>query len=138
MYGVTRKNIHKLPDVTVCSCAHLFEVPGIAAGRPVILRNIKLTWFSVPGWSLEFRLGPSLFGQKVTIYTNVPNEGEAFSRSNYQALAWLNPTASDDSLTCTLKITKSGSYHYYFVCDGKYVKIIGIFTSNLSTELKLQ
>ena len=76
---------------------------------------------TIPGWTLVFRLGSSLFGRKVKLYSNFPSAEKRFARQTYQLLTWDNPAASDDMLSCSLKITQSGSFHYYIECDDEYV-----------------
>ncbi|XP_065200578.1 glycogen debranching enzyme isoform X2 [Planococcus citri] len=68
-------------------------------------------------WCLEFRLGPSLFGHQVSIFTNVPTNGQPFDRKSYRKLEWSNPAASDDSLAAKVFMDRAGSYHYYFQFD---------------------
>ena len=71
-------------------------------------------------WNVHFKLGPSLFGQKVTIFTNCPLKAdEAFDRNKYRELNWVhNQTCSDDSSQyCEIKAWLSGSFNYYFTVD---------------------
>ncbi|XP_060864608.1 glycogen debranching enzyme isoform X2 [Metopolophium dirhodum] len=77
------------------------------------------------GWYLEFRMGPSLFGRDVTIYTNIPAEGSAFDRKTYRCLDWIREWSSDDiiiddsSLSCLIQMNKAGSFHYYYEHKGQ-------------------
>lgn len=81
----------------------------------------------VTGWWLELRLGPTLFGRKVTVYTNLPEEGRAFSRKQYRALTWSSVANDDTAKYCRLLLTTPGSYHYYFHYDDRWVKIYKFF-----------
>lgn len=83
-----------------------------------------VTLWPFSDWVLEFRLGPSLFGQEVKIFTNVPSPGKLFSRRTYELLTWDNPSSDDDTLSCRLQMTKFGSFHYYFQCNSEYVSPI--------------
>lgn len=67
------------------------------------------------------RLGPSLFGRKVTVYCNQPLEGQVFSRNQYRALPWLNNTHDDTARYCRLELSTPGSFHYYFHYDDRYL-----------------
>lgn len=77
------------------------------------------------GWYIEFRLGPSLFGREVNIYTNIPLEGSEFDRKIYNRLEWVREWSSDDvtnddsSLSCLLQMNKAGSFHYYYEHKGQ-------------------
>jgi len=81
--------------------------------------------FYIIGWYLEFRIGPSLFGRDVTIYTNIPAEGSAFDRKTYRCLDWIREWSSDDiiiddsSLSCLIQMDKAGSFHYYYEHKGQ-------------------
>jgi len=68
------------------------------------------------GFELQFRLGPTLQGKNVQVYTNYPAEGERFERHKFQALNWINPTGRQDDSDkfCNLDLQISGSYQYYF------------------------
>ena len=73
-------------------------------------------------WVLHFMLGSTLASRKVTIYTNVPQDGKAYDRSKYRKLDWntsseLNGDRLDDFASLTLKT--AGSFQYYFEYDGK-------------------
>lgn len=69
-------------------------------------------------WTLQFRLGPSLFGRKVFLYCNYPLKGNGFIRHRYNLIPWELDDGcknADDTACCaniTLKI--AGSFHYYF------------------------
>lgn len=86
---------------------------------------IILNFFCFAGWYVEFRLGPSLFGSDVSIYTNIPAEGSDFNRNAYNRLEWIREWSSDDvtnddsSLSCLLQMNKAGSFHYYYELQGK-------------------
>uniref|UniRef100_A0A1B6F753 Glycogen debranching enzyme n=1 Tax=Cuerna arida TaxID=1464854 RepID=A0A1B6F753_9HEMI len=74
------------------------------------------------GWWVELRLGPTLFGRKVTVYTNLPEEGKPFSRKQYRALTWSTSSSDDTAKYCRLHLTAPGSYHYYFHYDDSDTK----------------
>ena len=71
------------------------------------------------GWTLLFRLGPSLLGKKVTLFTNYPiKEERCFDRSKYFEIIWEHEGENINDDTC--KVAKvilllSGSFHYYLV-----------------------
>lgn len=77
------------------------------------------------GWYLEFRLGASLFGYDVIVYTNIPTEGCQFDRKTYRRLEWIREWSSDDinnddsSLSCLLQMNQAGSFHYYYEHKGQ-------------------
>lgn len=81
--------------------------------------------FFIIGWLLEFRLGPSLFGKDITIYTNIPTEGSEFDRTTYRPLDWIREWSSDvlpiddSSLSCLLQMNIAGSFHYYYEHKGQ-------------------
>uniref|UniRef100_A0A8C9WDA4 Glycogen debranching enzyme n=1 Tax=Scleropages formosus TaxID=113540 RepID=A0A8C9WDA4_SCLFO len=68
------------------------------------------------GFELQFRLGATLQGKNVTVYTNYPVQGEIFDRHKFQALTWVNPTGKEDDSDkfCALDLQIAGSYQYYF------------------------
>ncbi|KAJ7395271.1 glycogen debranching enzyme [Pitangus sulphuratus] len=68
------------------------------------------------GFELQFRLGPTLQGKPVTVYTNYPAPGEAFDRHKFRTLSWHNPAGKEDDSDkyCKLDLQISGSYQYYF------------------------
>ncbi|KAM4659730.1 glycogen debranching enzyme isoform 4-T5 [Amazona ochrocephala] len=68
------------------------------------------------GFELQFRLGPTLQGKPVTVYTNYPAPGEVFDRHKFRTLSWHNPTGKEDDSDkyCKLDLQISGSYQYYF------------------------
>lgn len=68
------------------------------------------------GFELQFRLGPTLQGKSVTVYTNYPASGEVFDRHKFRTLSWHNPTGKEDDSDkyCKLDLQISGSYQYYF------------------------
>lgn len=74
---------------------------------------------------MEFRLGPSLFGHDIVIYTNIPAEGSAFDRKTYRRLDWIREWSSDDitiddsSLSCLIQMNNAGSFHYFYEHNGK-------------------
>lgn len=74
------------------------------------------------GWCVDLRLGPSLFGHKVTVFCNLPEEGQAFQRHQYRKLDWLNLTTDETLQYCRLKLSAPGSFHYYFCYDDSDIK----------------
>ncbi|KAJ8012292.1 hypothetical protein DPEC_G00067150 [Dallia pectoralis] len=68
------------------------------------------------GFELQFRLGPTLQGKNVCVYTNYPALGEHFNRHTFHALDWHNPTGREDDSDkfCSLDLQTAGSYEYYF------------------------
>ncbi|KAJ7408776.1 hypothetical protein WISP_118700 [Willisornis vidua] len=68
------------------------------------------------GFELQFRLGPTLQGKPVTVFTNYPASGEVFDRHKFRALSWHNPAGKEDDSDkyCKLDLQISGSYQYYF------------------------
>lgn len=70
------------------------------------------------GFELQFRLGPSLQGRKVMVYTNYPIDNQPFERDKFRVLAWNYPTGREDDSDkfCSLDLKIAGSYQYYFGC----------------------
>ncbi|XP_028666965.1 glycogen debranching enzyme isoform X1 [Erpetoichthys calabaricus] len=68
------------------------------------------------GFELQFRLGPTLQGKAVKVYTNYPAPGDKFERHNFRALDWFNPTGREDDSDkfCKLDLQIAGSFEYYF------------------------
>uniref|UniRef100_A0A8D0HDZ7 Glycogen debranching enzyme n=1 Tax=Sphenodon punctatus TaxID=8508 RepID=A0A8D0HDZ7_SPHPU len=68
------------------------------------------------GFELQFRLGPTLQGKNVTVYTNYPASGEVFNRHKFRSLSWHNPTGREDDSDkfCKLDLQVSGSYHFIY------------------------
>ncbi|CAG0880925.1 unnamed protein product [Darwinula stevensoni] len=73
------------------------------------------------GWILQFRLGPSVFGKKVDLYTNYPSHTEdKFERCKYRQVPWnVSSTNPDDdtAVQANINIFMAGSFHYYFTYD---------------------
>ena len=68
------------------------------------------------GWTLQFRLGPSLLGKSVQLLTDCPLNKEDYDRSKFRLLEWQNDSAnkSDDTATfASVLLNTSGSFHYY-------------------------
>ena len=78
------------------------------------------------GWSLQFRLGPSLLGKTVQLWTDCPeSKEEVYDRFNYKLLEWRCDSAckSDDTaFYAEIHLTTSGSFHFY-ITDEKWVAI---------------
>ncbi len=68
------------------------------------------------GFELQFRLGPSLQGKRVLVYTNYPLDGHEFDRNVFRVLPWNYPTGREDDSDkyCSLDLKIAGSYQYYF------------------------
>lgn len=80
------------------------------------------------GWTLQFRLGPSLLGKDVKIFCNHPeaSEGEIFDRRRYRGLIWRRDggPADDTAMYAEVTMVRAGSFHFYYTCDeNKYAKI---------------
>ncbi|XP_006015059.1 glycogen debranching enzyme isoform X2 [Alligator sinensis] len=81
------------------------------------MEKLEKTLFRLEqGFELQFRLGPTLQGKHVTVYTNYPASGEIFDRHKFRPLSWHNPTGREDDSDkyCKLDLQISGSYQYYF------------------------
>ncbi|GJQ87827.1 hypothetical protein Trydic_g18672 [Trypoxylus dichotomus] len=75
-------------------------------------------------WILQFRLGPSLFGRKATLFCNYPVDPAVnldFVRNCYYQLQWCTDEGcenSDDTASYAQIFAElSGSFHYYFTYD---------------------
>ena len=67
---------------------------------------------------LQFRLGPSLLGHAVNLFTNYPqNNGDGkFHRNSYNVLPWQNDSNNkmdDTSTFANIDLKISGSFHFY-------------------------
>ncbi|KAB0795230.1 hypothetical protein PPYR_12069 [Photinus pyralis] len=77
------------------------------------------------GWILQFRLGPSLFGRKVSLYCNYPiakdGKSSEFNRNRYFILPFRQDegcnSADDTALFAEISVQLAGSFHYYFVYE---------------------
>nr|XP_057917611.1 glycogen debranching enzyme isoform X2 [Doryrhamphus excisus] len=79
--------------------------------------NLERTLFRLDqGFELQFRLGASLQGRRVTVKTNYPLEGKGFERNTFRVLSWNFPTGREDDSDkfCSLDVKVAGSYQYYF------------------------
>lgn len=89
--------------------------------------NLDSTIFRLEkNWILQFRLGPSLYGRKVHVYTNYPiaDDGkheDDFIRNQYRSLQWHQDEgckySDDTSAYCEIEVKKAGSFHFYFIYD---------------------
>ncbi|KFO26879.1 Glycogen debranching enzyme [Fukomys damarensis] len=82
------------------------------------MEKLEKTLFRLEqGFELQFRLGPTLQGKAVTVYTNYPFPGETFNREKFRSLDWENPTEREDDSDkyCKLNLQQSGSFQYYFL-----------------------
>ncbi|XP_037086526.1 glycogen debranching enzyme-like isoform X1 [Pollicipes pollicipes] len=69
------------------------------------------------GFILHFRLGPSLFGRVVSVFSNHPaSADEEFSRDKYRLLPWKSDSKiiDDTSIFVEVPIVRAGSFRYYF------------------------
>lgn len=69
------------------------------------------------GFVLHFRLGPSLFGRIVSVFTNHPRSSdEEFCRDRYHKLPWKSDSkiVDDTSIYCEVPMVRAGSFRYYF------------------------
>uniref|UniRef100_A0AAY4AWI4 Glycogen debranching enzyme n=1 Tax=Denticeps clupeoides TaxID=299321 RepID=A0AAY4AWI4_9TELE len=100
---------------------------GTECGR--VLRDMarpERTLFRLErGFELQFRLGPTLQGRAVRVYTNYPAQGQKFDRSRFRSLEWINPTRgeADSEKFCKLDLEVAGSYQYYFGSGSGYIVV---------------
>ncbi|XP_072918859.1 glycogen debranching enzyme [Hemitrygon akajei] len=67
------------------------------------------------GYELQFRLGPSLQGKDIHVYTSYPVDKGIFDRHQFHILEWQNTTGGDDSdKFCAINLQISGSFQFYF------------------------
>ncbi|XP_042808955.1 glycogen debranching enzyme isoform X5 [Panthera leo] len=82
------------------------------------MEKLEKTLFRLEqGFELQFRLGPTLQGKAVTVFTNYPFPGEPFNREKFRSLEWENPTEREDDSDkyCKLNLQQAGSFQYYFL-----------------------
>lgn len=61
---------------------------------------------------MEFKLGASLLGKTLDVFTNHPlSNDQKFERHTYYQLPWINDSAN-------LLLTLPGSFHYYVTDSG--------------------
>lgn len=69
-------------------------------------------------WTLQFRIGPSLFGRKVFLYCNYPVNDSSFIRDKYYLIPWeLDKgckNADDTASLADVPVKVAGSFHYFF------------------------
>lgn len=73
-------------------------------------------------WIIQFRLGPSLLGRKVHLYTNYPEHiNVEFKRTRYQLLKWQQDegckNADDTASYAEIIVKMAGSFHFYFTYE---------------------
>ena len=78
----------------------------------------------VHGWTLLFKLGPSLLGKKVKLFTNYPINGKdaCFERLKYYEVSWVHDGTNvkdDTSKLAKIFLLLGGSFHYYLI-DQRY------------------
>lgn len=68
------------------------------------------------GFELQFRLGPTLQGKNVTVYTNYPPPGGTYDRQAFHPLQWHNPHSreEDSDKFCKVDLQIAGSFQYRF------------------------
>ncbi|XP_076027570.1 glycogen debranching enzyme-like [Genypterus blacodes] len=68
------------------------------------------------GFELQFRLGPTLQGKPVHVYTNYPANGHKFDGLKFHQLLWVyvNGQEDDGDKYCRLDLMVAGTYQYYF------------------------
>ncbi|XP_063282212.1 glycogen debranching enzyme [Pelobates fuscus] len=73
------------------------------------------------GFELQFRLGPTLQGKDVTVYSNYPLPGSTYDRHTFHPLQWHNPTGreEDSDKFCKLDLKIAGSFQYRFNQSGQ-------------------
>ncbi|XP_068096067.1 glycogen debranching enzyme isoform X1 [Hyperolius riggenbachi] len=73
------------------------------------------------GFELQFRLGPTLQGKDVAVYTNYPLPGAACDRHAFRRLEWQNPAGreEDSDKFCSLDLKTAGSFQYRFDHSGQ-------------------
>jgi len=72
---------------------------------------------ALPGFQLQFRLGPSLQGRPVSLHTNYPSAGRGFERTCFRVLDWVKPTGGrddDSDKFCCLDLQLAGSFHFHY------------------------
>ncbi|XP_043206141.1 glycogen debranching enzyme-like isoform X1 [Amphibalanus amphitrite] len=111
------------------SCSYPQFLPGMAchgSGDDPEVRVLKLhdndhqdttLYRLTKGFVLHFRLGPSLFGRIVSVYSNHPaSADEEFCRDKYRLLPWQSDSKiiDDTSIFVEIPIVRAGSFRYYF------------------------
>ncbi|CAH0555446.1 unnamed protein product [Brassicogethes aeneus] len=97
------------------------KMPAIAQVRVLTLNDnehqISTIYRIEHDWIIQFRLGPSLLGRKVSLKCNYPVEKKEFKREVYQQLPWLKEHENSDDTALYAQITAqiAGSFHFYFV-----------------------
>ncbi|XP_049823584.1 glycogen debranching enzyme isoform X4 [Aethina tumida] len=77
------------------------------------------------GWIVQFRLGPSLLGRRVSLHCNFPKKIngklEPFERKEYQELKWCQDegckNSDDTALYAQISAELAGGFHYYFTYE---------------------
>ncbi|KAG8178835.1 hypothetical protein JTE90_016506 [Oedothorax gibbosus] len=74
------------------------------------------------GCVLQFKIGPTLFGQNTQLFINYPeNPSDGFKRQVYRELQWKSDSLNkgdDTALHCDVTFELSGSFHYFFIPKG--------------------
>lgn len=88
--------------------------------------NLDAILFRVEkGWTIQFKLGTTLFGKKVQLFTNYPEAGQTFKRLEYRQMKWRSESINkgdDTALYSNLTFEISGSFHYFFIYEGSTAK----------------
>lgn len=97
--------------------------PSVAVPNRILVKHHHYSLLPPAGFELQFRLGPTLQGKPVHVYTNYPANGHKFNRLKFHQLEWVNVNGQEDDCDkyCRLDLMVSGSYQYYFSC--RYVTI---------------
>ncbi|XP_047352700.1 glycogen debranching enzyme [Vespa velutina] len=84
------------------------------------------------GWKVEFKLGASLLGKTLDVFTNHPlSNDQKFERHTYYQLPWINDSAN-------LLLTLPGSFHYYVMDSGTESRIKAIASGYLMVDPELK
>ncbi|KFM74097.1 Glycogen debranching enzyme, partial [Stegodyphus mimosarum] len=85
--------------------------------------NLESLLFSVKkGSIIQFKLGSTLFGQRIKLFINYPeNPTDGFKRLVYRELRWKSQSfnkGDDTALYAEVTFELSGSFHYFFIPEG--------------------
>ena len=78
---------------------------------------------------IQFIYGSTLFGRKITLYTNYSEVSQEFSRSKYKELVF-----TEEKTTISLKT--SGSFHFYY-SESNSDEVCGQFYIVVNPELEV-
>lgn len=85
--------------------------------------NLESLLFVVKkGCIVQFKLGSTLFGQRIKLFINYPDfPTDSFKRNVYRELKWKSESSNkgdDTALYCDLTFELSGGFHYFFIPEG--------------------